>query len=497
MFNTFLLTLQIFRNQGDLSSYLPRTDQQNPSIPQVPAVAGSQKPVRAQSVSPTLGQQMSQFSTRPAFSPAHVDVGQPHSSPGQSPALSPTHSSPAHSPVPRQQFRSQSLSPAPRAGNLSGAQGQDYHSLPVGYGQGYPSQGQTAQFYSLPQERPGYQSVPPGQMTGPHDQAYLGKTQQYSGPQNTINPSRPGAMPSQPPTNYIQSDPRQVQQSVDTGYSNSMVHGRQHTPQSSQHMMAGQQSNFAASSSSSEQPYVSSQLPASQFQHSQANVGRSQTPMQMDNYGQSLSTEQVTGGGNQQTGQYYQNQMQPPSQRIPSQQPQQFRHPQFQGVENPNQQLYQPQLVSAVPSAQQYNQQQNMYASQQPSNKEQMMNQTVPNKNMYVNNQIDPTIEGKSHSDNFQLGMPYASTYQSRPAQSFSHSDNKFQTVDSGDQNLAYGHQAHSHQEYAPQQSDGPALQHTKWDAKSQQSQQQANNSQQDPRYQTGKIVNFLETRFE
>jgi hypothetical protein len=208
----------------------------------------------------------------------------------------------------------------------------------------------------------------------------------------------------------------------------------------------------------------------------------------MDNYGQSLSTEQVIS--NQQMGQCYQNQMQPLSQRTPSQQPQQFSHPP-QSVESQKQQQYQPQSVSTAPSVQQYNEQQNMYAGQQPNNKGQMMTQTVPNKNMYMNNQVDSNMERKSRSDNFQLGMPYASTFQSRPAQSFSHSDNKFHTVSSGDQNLAYGRQAHNHQEYAPQQPGGPTLQHTKWDAKSQPSQQQVN-TQQDPRYQTGKISSSL-----
>lgn len=140
--NFLIYLLQNLPNQGDLSSYLPRADLQNPSIPQVSAFTGSQHPTRGQSASPTF---------RPPFNPTHVDVGQSYSSPGPSPAPSPALPSPAHSPLPRQQFRSQSLSPVPHNGAQNPTQSQEYHSLPVGYNSGYLPQGQSSQYPAMSQ----------------------------------------------------------------------------------------------------------------------------------------------------------------------------------------------------------------------------------------------------------------------------------------------------------------------------------------------------------
>ncbi|XP_061164355.1 tyrosine-protein phosphatase non-receptor type 23-like [Saccostrea echinata] len=470
-------------NQGDLSSYLPRADQQNPSIPQVPAVAGSQQPVIDQSAS--FSQQMSQFSARPPFNPSHVDVGQSYSSPGQSPSPSPALPSPAHSPVPRQQYRSQSLSPAPQGRSQNPTQDQEYHSLPAGYGQGYLTQSQTSQNQSLSQGQVlGYQSVSQSQIPGHYAQTLSGQVQQ-PGPQNTMDPNRQGT--TQLPVNYNQSDFRQQQQSVDPRISGGMVSASQQIPQSSQPVPTGQQYRSPASSSSTQKTNISYQMPSNQLQHSQVNTGVSQIKQQVVSYSQGPAGQQETGGYIQQAGQYYQNQMKLPHQNVSSQQPQQFTQPhQSMGLVNQSQQQQQVQPVSSIPSGQQ---QQNMYSNQQFGSSGYMTN---PNTRRYMTNQVDQNNEGRSSPANLHLGLPYASTHQSRPAQSFSHGDDKSHTVNSKEHNLSYGHPAHSHHAYAPLKPVGPALQNTKWDAESQMTQQKLDNVEKDPRYQKGSEFEFL-----
>ncbi|XP_062613644.1 tyrosine-protein phosphatase non-receptor type 23-like [Saccostrea cucullata] len=468
-------------NQGDLNSYLPRADQQNPSIPQVPAVAGSQQPVLDQSAS--LSQHMAQFSVRPPFNPSHVDVGQSYSSPGHSPAPSPALPSPAHSPVPRQQYRSQSLSPAPQGRSQNPAQDQEYHSLPVGYGQGYPTQSQTSQFQSLPQGQvQGYHGVSPSQIPGQYGQTLSGQVQQR-GPQNTTDPNRQGRV--QLPVNYNQNDPRQQQQSVDPRIPGGMVSASQQIPQSSQPVPTGQQQyRSPASSSSTEQTSVSYQMPSNQLQHSQVSRGVS-VMKQMASYSQGSAGQQETGGYIQQEGQYYQTK--PPPQNVPNQQLQQFTQPQqSMGPVNQGQQQQQAQPAPSIPSGQQ-----NMYSNQQFGSSGYMTNQNTGNMNAYMTNRIDSNSEGRSSPANLHLGLPYASTHQSRPAQSFSHGDDKSHTVNSKEHNLAYGHPAHVPHAYAPQKPVGPALQNTKWDAESQMNQQRVN-IEKDPRYQTGNGFEFL-----
>ena len=452
--------LQNLPSQGDLSSYLPRADQGNPSIPQVPAVAGSQQPMRAES--PSLSQQMSQFSTRTPFNPTQVDVGQSYSSPGPSPAPSPALSSPAHSPVPRQQFRSQSLSPAPRGGGQNPSQGQEYHSLPVGYSAGYP-QGHNPQYPAMSQGQlpAGYQGVPPqGQMPGPLSQAYAGQQTQ-----------QPVSMSSQPNTmesgqQFVQGDPRQMQQVHDPRLSGA---GGTQSVQSPQQRTVDQQVP-----------------PTAQFHPSQSNTAGSQTQQNLGQVGQGLPT-QGQGGYNQQMAQYYQNQRQ----NVSSQQPQQYGPgQQSQGVVNLSQQNQQQQQSQVTSDAQKMIPHQNPYVNQQLNGTEYPTNQNPPYKNVPLANQIDPNQEGRSSPANIHLGLPYASTHQSRPAQSISHGFDKFNTVNSGEQNLTYGHLAHDHHGYAPIQTGGIALQNTKWDAEFPRAQQTAptvDKGMQDQRYHPGK----------
>lgn len=269
--NFLIYLLQNLPNQGDLSSYLPRADLQNPSIPQVSAFTGSQHPTRGQSASPTF---------RPPFNPTHVDVGQSYSSPGPSPAPSPALPSPAHSPLPRQQFRSQSLSPVPHNGAQNPTQSQEYHSLPVGYNSGYLPQGQSSQYPAMSQgQMPGYQGVPQGQI-----------------PASGSDSSRQGMIPTQPPGNYYKDDPRQFPQVRDPRLSAATGTVEQQSGHSLTQMMTGQQ------------------IPSSQLQHSQSNMVVSQAQA-VGNVGQGPSSH---------GSQYYQSQYQPTSQNVSMQQPQQF-----------------------------------------------------------------------------------------------------------------------------------------------------------------------------
>ena len=397
--------------------------------------------------SPTLSQQMSQFSTRTPFNPTHVDVGQSYSSPGPSPAPSPALSSPAHSPVPRQQFRSQSLSPAPRGGGQNPSQGQEYHSLPVGYSAGYP-QGQNPQYPAMSQGQlpAGYQVVPPqGQMPGPLNQAYAGQqTQQPVSMSSQRNTMESGQQ-------IVQGDPRQMQQVHDPRLSGD---GGTQSVQSPQQRTVDQQVP-----------------PTGQFQPSQRNTGGSQT---QQNLGQG-PPNQGHGGYHQQMAQYYQNQ------NVPAQQ--------SQGVVNQSQQQQQQQSQVAL-DAQKMNSQQNLYVNQQLNGTEYPTNQNPSYKNVPLANPRDPNQEGRSSPANIHLGLPYASTHQSRPAQSISHGFDKFNMVNSGEQNLTYGHLAHDHHAYSPIQTGGIALQNTKWDAEFPRAQQTAHTvdkAMQDPKYQPGK----------
>lgn len=434
--NFLIYLLQNLPNQGDLSSYLPRADLQNPSIPQVSAFTGSQHPTRGQSASPTF---------RPPFNPTHVDVGQSYSSPGPSPAPSPALPSPAHSPLPRQQFRSQSLSPVPHNGAQNPTQSQEYHSLPVGYNSGYLPQGQSSQYPAMSQgQMPGYQGVPQGQM-----------------PASGSDSSRQGMIPTQPPGNYYKDDPRQFPQVRDPRLSAATGTVEQQSGHSLTQMMTGQQ------------------IPSSQLQHSQSNMVVSQAQA-VGNVGQGPSSH---------GSQYYQSQYQPTSQNVSMQQPQQFSQAQqSQGVVSQSQQQFSNSVAS---DAQKMNQQQNMYANQQVNSSGYPTNQNAPNKNLALANQIDPYTGGRASPANIHLGLPYASTHQSRPATSISHGFDKFYTVDSGEQNLEYGHQPHDHSGYAPIQSGGPQLHNSKWDAEFPQAQKKENDAKEDPRYQTGNLLNI------
>lgn len=442
-------------NQGDLSSYLPRADLQNPSIPQVSAFTGSQQSMRGQSASPTF---------RPPFNPTHVDVGQSYSSPGPSPAPSPALPSPAHSPLPRQQFRSQSLSPVPHNGTQNLTQSQEYHSLPVGYNSGYLAQSQSSQYSAMSQgQMTGYQGVPQGQMPGPQSQSYVGQTQQ---PVSSSDSSGQGMLPTQPPGNYYKDDPRQFPQVRDPRFSAATGTVDQQSGHSLPQMMTGQQ------------------IPSSEFQHSLSNMVVTQAQQPIGNVGQ---------GPPSKGSQYYQSQYQPTSQNVSMQQPQQFSQAQqSQGVVNQSQQQYSNSVASDV---QKMNHQQNIYANQQVNSSGYPANQNAPNKNLPMANQIDPYTGGRASPANIHLGLPYASTHQSRPATSISHGFDKFYTVDSGERSLEYGHQPHDHRGYAPIQSGGPQLHNSKWDAEFPQAQKKANDAKQDPRYQTdgfGKL--FMQT---
>lgn len=428
--------MQNLPNQGDLSSYLPRADLQNPSIPQVSAFTGSQHPTRGQSASPTF---------RPPFNPTHVDVGQSYSSPGPSPAPSPALPSPAHSPLPRQQFRSQSLSPVPHNGAQNPTKSQEYHSLPVGYNSGYLPQGQSSQYQAMSQgQMPGYQGVPQGQM-----------------PASGSDSSRQGMIPTQPPANYYKDDPRQFPQVRDPRLSAATATVDQQSGHSFTQMMTGQQ------------------IPSSQLQHSQSNMVVSQAQ----------AVDNVGSGPSSHGSQFYQSQYQPTFQNVSVQQPQQISQAQqFQGVVSQSQQQYSNSVASDV---QKMNQQQNMYANQQVNSSGYPTNQNAPNKNLAMANQIDPYTGGRASPANIHLGLPYASTHQSCPATSISHGFDKFYTVDSGERNLEYGHQPHDHRGYVPIQSGGPQLHNSKWDAEFPQAQKKENDAKEDPRYQTGKLLNI------
>lgn len=305
----------------------------------------------------------------------------------------------------------------------------------------------------------GYQGVPQGQMPGPQSQSYVGQTQQ---PVSSSDSSGQGMLPTQPPGNYYKDDPRQFPQVRDPRFSAATGTVDQQSGHSLPQMMTGQQ------------------IPSSEFQHSLSNMVVTQAQQPIGNVGQ---------GPPSKGSQYYQSQYQPTSQNVSMQQPQQFSQAQqSQGVVNQSQQQYSNSVASDV---QKMNHQQNMYANQQVNSSGYPANQNAPNKNLPMANQIDPYTGGRASPANIHLGLPYASTHQSRPATSISHGFDKFYTVDSGERSLEYGHQPHDHRGYAPIQSGGPQLHNSKWDAEFPQAQKKANDAKQDPRYQTGKFLNI------